>query len=110
MTPSQTLAVYDRFGRLMHGSETVAKDVLEYVVFEKHLANVYGSWRLHGKIIPDWQGRRPASRLTYVMEEDEDEAVADEAGSKSEQDKAADEDGTEQTTVYDRFGKAIKRE
>ena len=28
-----------RFGRLIHGSETVAKDVLEFVVFEKHLSN-----------------------------------------------------------------------
>ncbi len=46
----QVLAVYDRFGRLMHGSPTVAKDVLEYVVFEKHLANVYGKWRVHGKV------------------------------------------------------------
>jgi len=29
----QMLAIYDRFGRLMHGSEILAKDVLEYVVF-----------------------------------------------------------------------------
>ena len=28
-----------RFGRLIHGSETIAKDVLEFVVFEKHLSN-----------------------------------------------------------------------
>jgi large subunit ribosomal protein L45 len=50
----QILAIYDRFGRLAHGSEVIAKDVLEYVVFEKHIANQYGSWRIHGKIIPDW--------------------------------------------------------
>jgi len=50
----QQLAIYDRFGRLSHGSEVIAKDVLEYVVFEKHLANQYGTWRVHGKIIPDW--------------------------------------------------------
>ena len=30
-----------RFGRLIHGSETVAKDVLEFVVFEKHLSNTW---------------------------------------------------------------------
>ncbi len=53
--------MYDRFGRLIHGSKTVAKDVLEYVVFEKHLANVYGSWRLHAKIIPDWMEAKPGS-------------------------------------------------
>ena len=51
----QILVVYDRFGRLIHGSPVVAKDVLEYVVFERHLANVYGSWRMHAKIIPEWK-------------------------------------------------------
>jgi large subunit ribosomal protein L45 len=50
----QTLAIYDRFGRLAYGSEKLAKDVLEYVVYEKHIADEYGQWRLHGKIIPDW--------------------------------------------------------
>jgi len=38
----------------MFGSEKLAKDCLEYVVFEKHLADEYGAWRIHGKIIPDW--------------------------------------------------------
>jgi len=50
----QTLAIYDRFGRLMYGSEKVPKDCLEYVVFEKHLSDEYGSWRMHAKIIPEW--------------------------------------------------------
>uniref|UniRef100_A0A8D2DA55 Large ribosomal subunit protein mL45 n=1 Tax=Sciurus vulgaris TaxID=55149 RepID=A0A8D2DA55_SCIVU len=49
-----TLAIYDRFGRLMYGQEDVPKDVLEYIVFEKHLVNPYGSWRMHGKIVPPW--------------------------------------------------------
>lgn len=57
----------------MYGSETVAKDVLEYVVFEKHLPNLYGTWRLHHKIIPDWLPEpEPASR-TYVMSKEEKE-------------------------------------
>jgi len=64
----QTLAIYDRFGRLMHGSEIIAKDVLEYVVFEKHLSNEYGTWRLHDKIIPDWTPPREPSRKTFVEE------------------------------------------
>ncbi|NXK95020.1 RM45 protein, partial [Formicarius rufipectus] len=51
---SQILAIYDRFGRLMYGGEEVPKDVLEYVVFERYLVNPYGSWRMHGKIIPEW--------------------------------------------------------
>ncbi|CAH1163569.1 unnamed protein product [Phaedon cochleariae] len=61
----QTLAIYDRFGRLLHGSEIVAKDVLEYVVFEKHMANEYGTWRIHAKIIPDWLPPREPSALTF---------------------------------------------
>ncbi|NXU78974.1 RM45 protein, partial [Oreotrochilus melanogaster] len=54
MHTQQTLAIYDRFGRLMYGGEGVAKDVLEYVVFERYLVNPYGSWRMHGKIVPAW--------------------------------------------------------
>ncbi|XP_045613666.2 large ribosomal subunit protein mL45 isoform X4 [Procambarus clarkii] len=65
----QTLAVYDRFGRLQHGSEVVARDVLEYVVFEKHLANTYGIWRIHDKIIPDWMPPKTPILKTYRVEE-----------------------------------------
>ncbi|NXB90635.1 RM45 protein, partial [Vidua chalybeata] len=54
MHSRQTLAIYDRFGRLMYGGEEIPKDVLEYVVFERYLVNPYGTWRMHGKIIPEW--------------------------------------------------------
>nr|XP_015289420.1 PREDICTED: 39S ribosomal protein L45, mitochondrial [Macaca fascicularis] len=54
MHTRQTLAIYDRFGRLMYGQEDVPKDVLEYVVFEKQLTNPYGSWRMYSKIVPPW--------------------------------------------------------
>lgn len=64
----QSLAIYDRFGRIMHGSEIIAKDVLEYVVFEKHLSNEYGTWRIHDKIIPDWAPPREPSRKTFIVE------------------------------------------
>lgn len=57
--------MYDRFGRLMHGSEILGKDVLEYVVFEKHLANEYGNWRIHAKIIPDWLPPKEPNLHTY---------------------------------------------
>lgn len=50
----QILAIYDRFGRLMFGNENVAKDVLEYVVFEKHVVDYYGKWKVHAKVIPSW--------------------------------------------------------
>jgi large subunit ribosomal protein L45 len=64
---TQVLAVYDRFGRLAHGSEVIAKDVLEYVVFEKHLANIYGIWRIHGKIIPSWAHNEDISPRTFKV-------------------------------------------
>ncbi|NWS78205.1 RM45 protein, partial [Crotophaga sulcirostris] len=54
MHTRQILAIYDRFGRLMYGGEQVPRDVLEYVVFERYLVNPYGTWRMHGKIIPEW--------------------------------------------------------
>lgn len=57
----------------MHGSEIIAKDVLEYVVFEKHIANEYGRWRIHGKIIPDWLPPREPSKKTFIQKEAEQE-------------------------------------
>lgn len=71
----QSLAIYDRFGRLMHGSEILAKDVLEYVVFEKHLSNEYGKWRLHDKIIPEWTAPREPTFRTFVEEPPKPEPV-----------------------------------
>lgn len=65
----QVLAIYDRFGRLMHGSEILAKDVLEYVVFEKHLSNEYGEWRLHDKLIPDWMPAKEPAPITYRIDD-----------------------------------------
>merc|ERR1719184_273018 len=101
----QILAVYDRFGRLMHGHPHVAKDVLEYVTFEKHLANYYGKWRLHGKIIPDWlSAQRPSSYLTQVITEDELDGTdaADEAANKT--DKVVADRDDEEDKVLDQFG------
>ncbi|KAK9891091.1 hypothetical protein WA026_013412 [Henosepilachna vigintioctopunctata] len=72
----QMLAIYDRFGRLMHGSEILAKDVLEYVVFEKHLANEYGIWRIHQKIIPDWMPPKEPVQRTYIKEPERIQSVA----------------------------------
>ena len=84
--PSQTLAIYDRFGRLMVGSEDVPKDVLEYVVFEKHLPHRYGTWRMHGKIVPEWADHRePIVRTMVLPEEEEEEIEKDEGGEVMEQ-------------------------
>ncbi|XP_053217107.1 39S ribosomal protein L45, mitochondrial [Podarcis raffonei] len=67
MHTRQSLAIYDRFGRLMHGGEQVPKDVLEYVVFERHLANPYSPWRLHGKIVPAWAPPRDPILKTVMI-------------------------------------------
>lgn len=83
----QTLAVYDRFGRLIQGSEVVARDVLEYVVFEKHVANTYGTWRIHDKIVPDWMPPRQPIRRTYRMDDVEVEPVEEEEAVKKEETK-----------------------
>jgi len=50
----QILAIYDRFGRLIHGSEAILKDVLEFIVFENRVSSLNGTWKIHGKIQPDW--------------------------------------------------------
>lgn len=63
----QKLAIYDRFGRLAFGDPEIARDVLEYVVFEKHLSNQYTQWRLHEKIEPEWAGKKAPVVRTYVQ-------------------------------------------
>lgn len=70
----QCLAVYDRFGRLMYGHEFLPKDVLEYIVYEKHLADEYGKWKLHAKIVPSWMPPRSVSPTTHVLVRQEEEA------------------------------------
>ncbi|KAM8878704.1 large ribosomal subunit protein mL45 [Spinachia spinachia] len=67
MHSRQILAIYDRFGRLMLGSEEQSKDVLEYLVIERHLVNPYGRWRLHGKIVPSWAPAKDPIIKTLVI-------------------------------------------
>ncbi|KAG9508987.1 putative 39S ribosomal protein L45, mitochondrial, partial [Fragariocoptes setiger] len=63
----QLLAVYDRHGRLTRGSETSIRQCVEYIVFEKYLANEYGTWRMHSKILPKWHETTvPQTKKTYV--------------------------------------------
>ncbi|CAK9801048.1 Probable 39S ribosomal protein L45, mitochondrial [Anthophora quadrimaculata] len=79
----QYLCIYDRFGRLLLGSETVNKDVLDYIVFEKHLSNTYGTWRIHGKIIPDWMKPEGLPAKTYIMPETKKEPLPTDAAAES---------------------------
>lgn len=64
----QLLSIYDRFGRFMHGSPDVPRNVLEYVVFERHLANPYGTWRVHAKLPSNVYEREPVQRTVAVMQ------------------------------------------
>jgi len=57
----------------MYGGESVGKDVLEYVVFEKLITSNHGEWRLHHKIIPDWCPVPDSSPRTYIHDENEEE-------------------------------------
>lgn len=88
MYTNQSLAIYDRFGRLMHGSEILAKDVLEYVVFEKNISNLYGEWRMHAKIVPPWAEPKEPSPTTYrVIDRDEFDEVLDESTTENQGDQ-----------------------
>lgn len=101
----QILAVYDRFGRLIHGSPVVAKDVLEYVVFEKHLSSIYGTWRMHTKIIPDWLAHeRPGSLLTQVLPKESEVVETPEVTTEVVSPESTDK---EENVVYDAMGRKI---
>ena len=62
----QIMAAFDRHGRLILGSPTDVKDVLEYIVFEKYLANEYGLWRIHERIRGQESSTKPAMARTRV--------------------------------------------
>ncbi len=57
----QILAITDNHGRRLKGDKKKSKQVIDYVVFEKHLVNPYGQWKIIGKLIP--QEQIPASKL-----------------------------------------------
>ncbi|CAI4232481.1 unnamed protein product [Auanema sp. JU1783] len=72
MHTKQKLAIYDRFGHLILGSETEPRDVVEYVVFENHIAVVDGVWRLHDKVYPKWSQPKQGAHLTKELEDSTD--------------------------------------
>lgn len=66
MHSKQIMAVYDRHGRLVLGSPIDVKEVLEYIVFEKYLANEYGLWRIHDRIRPEQEQTKPEVMQTRI--------------------------------------------
>jgi len=45
------MALYDKDGHLLLGSEDDPREVLEYVVFENHISSADGKWRFHGQVL-----------------------------------------------------------
>ena len=41
--------------------------MLEYIVFERYLSNVYSEWRMHDKIEPTWLEPKQEILRTFVM-------------------------------------------
>lgn len=72
----QILCIYDRFGRRIQGSEILKKDVMEYVVFERHLSNRNGAWRILAKIFPKNYVPQDKCKLTYVIPKEENKTAA----------------------------------
>lgn len=52
MHSKQILAIRDRHNRIIKGDVKNSKNVIDYVVFERHLADKYGKWRICGKLAP----------------------------------------------------------
>ncbi|KAJ1351728.1 hypothetical protein KIN20_007853 [Parelaphostrongylus tenuis] len=67
MHTKQKLAIYDRFGHLLLGSETEPREVVEYVVFENHIAVIDGTWRLHDKVYPKWVTPKQGACTTHAL-------------------------------------------
>uniref|UniRef100_A0A915DVK0 Large ribosomal subunit protein mL45 n=1 Tax=Ditylenchus dipsaci TaxID=166011 RepID=A0A915DVK0_9BILA len=70
MHSEQKLAIYDRFGHLLLGSETEVKSCVEYVVFENHIASVDGKWRFHDKVYPHWLKPKQSILRTDLLDTD----------------------------------------
>lgn len=47
------LAVYDKVGRLLRGHPAEPRDVVDYVVLERHIVSPNSSWRVAGKLPPN---------------------------------------------------------
>jgi len=69
---SQSIAIYDRFGRLAYGDPELQRSVVEFVVFEKRVSDTYGTWRMHGKIEPEWVDAKPPIKKTFRIPDHEE--------------------------------------
>lgn len=80
---TQTLALYDQWGRLLLGSPDVAQEVVEYPIFERHLSDPNSRWRIHGKIRPRWD---PKANRRYPLIQTFPKKLEEEAQKKTRSD------------------------
>ena len=60
----KVMALKDKHGRHISGSDKEVREFVDYVVFERHLTNEYGVWKVCGKLHPQLQQRfHTAKRL-----------------------------------------------
>ena len=50
----------------MHGNADVPRNVLENVVFERHLSDNEGQWRIHAKLPSVAYEREPLKRVGFI--------------------------------------------
>ncbi|KAL3091359.1 hypothetical protein niasHS_007152 [Heterodera schachtii] len=79
MHSTQILALYDKDGHLLLGSEEEPRQCLEYVVFENHVASVDGMWRLHCRIYPNWLKPKQSPHRQGLIDEEEMEKLPKES-------------------------------
>lgn len=51
----------------MHGNADVPRNVLENVVFERHLSDNEGQWRIHAKLPSVAYEREPLKRVCFYF-------------------------------------------
>ncbi|XP_052803617.1 39S ribosomal protein L45, mitochondrial-like [Mya arenaria] len=92
MHSKQTLAIYDQFGRIMYGNENHPTNVLEFIVFEKNISDLYGRWKVHDKVVPKWLTLKQELHNSKRITDDEARAFEDimeeEAQKQKEEEKA----------------------
>lgn len=74
----QILSLYDRFGRLMMGSPSEPRAILEYVTFERHIVDPYGRWRIHGKKLMESTNKDNLDQTIAIIRKNPQRAAAKE--------------------------------
>lgn len=60
----QLEAVHDTAGRLVRGDPTKPRNVIDYIVFERHLTDEQSQWRICAKLPPQQSFHRQRNKIT----------------------------------------------